>query len=55
MVMYKNVSKDEVDIKWIPTYYEEDRPVSMVEHFEMLKSAGFKNIDLIWTFARREV
>lgn len=48
--MCKNVSMDEVDNKWIPTYYEEDRPVSMMEHFEMLKDAGFEAKDVIWKY-----
>ncbi len=48
--MCKNVSTDEVDNKWIPTYYEEDRPVSMMDHFEMLKNAGFEVMDVVWKF-----
>lgn len=48
--MCGNVPKDEVDNKWIPTYYEEDRPVSMIEHFEMLKAVGFNVMDLIWKY-----
>lgn len=48
--MCKNVPQNEVDNKWIPTYYEEDRPISMMEHFEMLKASGFKVMDLIWKY-----
>ncbi|MCX8129708.1 MAG: class I SAM-dependent methyltransferase [Clostridia bacterium] len=48
--MCKNVSMDEVDNKWIPTYYEEDRPVSMMDHFEMLKGAGFEVMDVVWKY-----
>ncbi len=48
--MCKNVSMDEVDNKWIPTYYEEDRPVSIMDHFEMLKDAGFKVMDVVWKY-----
>jgi tRNA (cmo5U34)-methyltransferase len=44
--MCMNVSRDEVESKWIPTYYEEDRPVSMMEHFEMLKGAGLDTLCL---------
>ena len=40
--MSMNVSKDEIESKWIPKYYEEDRPVQMMEHFEMLRDAGFQ-------------
>lgn len=48
--MSKNVPEDEVKNKWIPTYYEEDRPVSMMDHIEMLKDAGFKTIDIVWKY-----
>ena len=48
--MCMNVSRDEVESKWIPTYYEEDRPVLMMEHFEMLKDAGFKAVDVVWKY-----
>lgn len=48
--MLRNVPKDEVDSKWIPAYYEEDRPVSMIEHFEMLKDSGFKIMDVVWKY-----
>ncbi|OQB59662.1 MAG: putative methyltransferase YrrT [Bacteroidetes bacterium ADurb.Bin141] len=48
--MLRNVPKDEVDNKWIPTYYEEDRPVSMMEHIEMLKDSGFKIMDVVWKY-----
>jgi tRNA (cmo5U34)-methyltransferase len=48
--MCKNVLIDEVDNKWIPTYYEEDRPVSMMDHFEMLKDAGFEIMDVVWKY-----
>lgn len=45
--MYKNVPENEVENKWIPSYYEEDRPASMVEHFEMMKEAGFNVVDVV--------
>lgn len=48
--MCKNVSMDEVNNKWIPTYYEEDRPVSMMDHFEMLRGAGFEVMDVVWKY-----
>lgn len=48
--MCKNIPKDEVNNNWIPTYYEQDRPVSLMDHFEMLKAAGFKEMDLIWKY-----
>ncbi len=48
--MCKNVPLDEVENKWIPTYYEEDRPISMMEHIEMLKDVGFKTVDIVWKY-----
>ncbi len=50
MFMCENVSLDEVDNKWIPTYYKEDRPVSMMDHFEMLKGVGFEVMDVVWKY-----
>lgn len=46
----RNISKEEVENKWIPTYYEEDRPASVMEHIEMLKEAGFAVIDIVWKY-----
>ena len=48
--MCKNVSESEVDSKWMPSYYAEDRPISLMEHFELLKEAGFENIDVVWKY-----
>jgi tRNA (cmo5U34)-methyltransferase len=48
--MRSNVPKDEVDNKWIPTYYEEDTPISIMEHFDMLKDAGFEIMDVVWKY-----
>lgn len=45
-----NVPMDEVESKWIPTYYVEDRPAQMIEHFEMLKDAGFEVVDVVWKY-----
>jgi len=42
--------KEEVENKWIPKYYEEDRPVSMMEHLDMLNKAGFKIMDVVWKY-----
>ena len=48
--MRTNVPSEEVEGKWIPTYYDEDRPAQMMEHFEMLKDAGFKVVDVVWKY-----
>ena len=48
--MYKNVPADEVENKWLPSYYREDRPITMTEHFKMMESAGFKTMDIVWKY-----
>jgi|GEM_PF-165957 Methylase involved in ubiquinone/menaquinone biosynthesis len=48
--MYKGVSSEEMDNIWIPKYYEEDRPVSLMKHFDILKEAGFNTIDVVWKY-----
>ncbi len=48
--MYKNVSEREVESKWIPKYYEEDRPASLIEHLDMLREIGFAAVDVIWKY-----
>jgi len=48
--MCMNVSSDDIENKWIPKYYEEDRPISMVEHIDMLKEVGFDSVDVVWKY-----
>ncbi len=48
--MYKNIPAAEVDNKWIPAHYEEDRPISLMNHFDMLRQAGFTTIDVVWKY-----
>lgn len=48
--MCRNVTKDEVENKWIPKYFEEDRPASLADHFDMLKEAGFNIVDVVWKY-----
>lgn len=48
--MCGNMPENEVENKWIPKYYEEDRPVSMMEHLDMLNKAGFKITDVVWKY-----
>ncbi len=48
--MLQNVQRDEAENKWIPKYYEEDRPISMIEHIDMLRDAGFKIVDVVWKY-----
>ncbi len=46
--MVKNVSEQEVVQKWIPSYYEEDHPATLLAHFDMLAKCGFSDIDAVY-------
>ena len=48
--MKKSVSAEEIDGKWIPNYYAEDRPTKLITHLDMLKVCGFSSIDVIYKF-----
>jgi len=48
--MRSNVPETEVLNKWIPTYYDEDRPISLLEHIDILREIGFNSIDVIWKY-----
>jgi len=48
--MNKNVSMDEIENKWIPTYENEDRPAKLMDQLEWLKEIGFNPVDVIWKY-----
>jgi len=48
--MEKSVSSEEIDGKWLPNYYAEDRPAKLTAHLNMLKECGFTDIDVIYKF-----
>lgn len=48
--MYQSSSEDEVDNKWLPNYYAEDRPASMTAHLSMLEQSGFSCIDIVYKY-----
>ena len=48
--MNKSVEMKEINEKWLPNYYAEDRPISLMGHLDMEKNAGFKDIDIIWKY-----
>ena len=45
--MEKSISADEIDGKWLPNFYAEDRPAKLTTHLNMLKVCGFTDIDVI--------
>jgi tRNA (cmo5U34)-methyltransferase len=46
--MSRNVSKDEVEGKWIPRYQAEDRPARLMDQLEWMTEIGFVDVDVIW-------
>lgn len=48
--MIANTSEEEVDNKWIPTYYAEDRPITIKKHCSMLDAAGFASTKTVWKY-----
>jgi tRNA (cmo5U34)-methyltransferase len=48
--MRANVSESEINNKWLPTYYAEDRPAALMTHLDMLKEIGFSCVDVIYKY-----
>lgn len=48
--MYQNTSREEVANKWLPNYYAEDRPASMIAHLAMLGQCGFACLDIVYKY-----
>ena len=46
--MSRNVSKDEVEGKWIPKYEAEDRPAKLMDQLKWMTEIGFVDVDVIW-------
>ena len=46
--MVANTSPSEVESKWLPNYYAEDRPTSISTHFKLLEQSGFCQIDCVY-------
>ncbi|MCL6614297.1 MAG: class I SAM-dependent methyltransferase [Firmicutes bacterium] len=40
----------EIEGKWVPKYYEEDRPAVLMEQLKWLESLGFRDVDVIWKY-----
>lgn len=43
----KSVNEAEINDKWMPNYYAEDRPMKMVSHLEQLNQCGFSAVDVV--------
>jgi len=48
--MLQNVSKEEVERKWLPQHAREDFPAPLIQHLQWLNEIGFKYIDVIWKY-----
>jgi tRNA (cmo5U34)-methyltransferase len=46
--MTANTSEHEVAQKWLPTYYAEDRPTTLLSHLNMLEQCGLTGIDVVY-------
>ena len=43
--MQKTYSDEEIEKKWLAGYYEDDYPISLAQHFQMMQQANFSIID----------
>lgn len=48
--MNRSVDMKEINEKWLPNYYAEDRPIPLMSHLKMLENSGFKDIDIVWKY-----
>jgi tRNA (cmo5U34)-methyltransferase len=46
--MRRNVSQEEIEMKWIPKYEAEDRPAKLMDQLAWLTEIGFADVDVIW-------
>ncbi len=50
--MAEHITREEIERDWIPKYGSVDFPVSMTTHLDMMKSCGFKDIDVVYKYYR---
>ena len=48
--MAKSVTEEEINDKWLPNYYAEDRPIKLITHLDMLKNCGFTSVDIVYKY-----
>jgi len=46
--MLRNLSPEEIEVKWIPKYEAEDRPAKLTDQLAWLAEIGFADVDVIW-------
>lgn len=53
--MLKSLSLDEVEEKWMPTYFREDHPALLLDQLDWLREIGFKEVDVVWKLVKGAV
>jgi tRNA (cmo5U34)-methyltransferase len=48
--MRRNVPAEDVEKKWIPMHYEEDRPAVLMQQLSWLEDLGFTDTDVVWKY-----
>ncbi len=48
--MRRSCSIEEIEGTWLPKYYEEDSPTTLINHLDWLKEIGFQDIDVVWKY-----
>ncbi|HBR00832.1 MULTISPECIES: class I SAM-dependent methyltransferase [unclassified Roseofilum] len=48
--MLRQVPLEEIEQKWMPQHYNEDRPSRLMSQLEWLQEMGFVDIDVIWKY-----
>ena len=48
--MLLQVTVEEIEQKWLPQHYEEDRPANLMSQLAWLQNIGFIEIDVIWKY-----
>jgi tRNA (cmo5U34)-methyltransferase len=46
--MSRNVSREEIEGKWIPKYQAEDRPAKLMDQLNWMTEIGFADVDVVW-------
>lgn len=44
------ISNEEIEEKWLPTYYKEDYPAPLIKQVDWLREVGFNNVDVTWKY-----
>ena len=48
--MERNLSREEIEGKWIPKHKEEDRPAKLSDQLQWMKEIGFIDVDVLWKY-----